>query len=75
MIKVEIIDENAKSFIKGRPKEIASEFEAICENLLEQGYFNANDLACMLALACSETSSEKVTCLSKQALNNLMKKL
>ena len=75
MIKVEIIDGNTKSIIKGRPKEIATEFETICENLLEQGYFNANDLACMLSLAYSEKSVEGVTCSSKQALNNLMKKL
>lgn len=39
MIKVEIINGKAKSLIKGRPKQIASEFETICENLLEQGYF------------------------------------
>lgn len=75
MIKVEIIDEKAISIIKGRPKEIASEFETICENLLEQGYFNANDLTCMLSLACSEKSVERVTCSSKQAINNLLKKL
>ena len=43
-----IIDGKAKSLIKGRPKEIASEFETVCENLLELGYFNVNDLACML---------------------------
>lgn len=75
MIKIKTINGQTKSHIKGRPKEIASEFETICENLLEQGYFNANDLTCMLALACSEKSIEQVTCSSKQALNNLLKKL
>lgn len=75
MIKIEISNGKAKSNIQGTPHDIAIEFETICENLLEQGYFKANDLACMLALACNETSSEKVICSSKQALNNLMKKL
>ena len=75
MIKVEFINGQTNSLIKGRPNEIASEFETICENLLEQGYFNANDLACMLVLACNEKSVERVTYSSKQALNNLLKKL
>lgn len=68
MIKVEIIDGKVDSFIKSRPKEIALEFETICENLLEQDYFNASDLACILALACSETSSEKSKMLIKTSI-------
>jgi hypothetical protein len=75
MIKIETINGQTKSLIEGRPHNIAIEFETLCENLLEQGYFNANDLACMLALACAETSSEKVPCSLKQALNDLVKKL
>lgn len=75
MIRVEIIDGKAKSIIKGRPDDIAIEFETICENLLEIGYFNANDLACMLALVCSETNQKITTRDSKQAMRNLMKKL
>lgn len=35
MIKVEKINGKVKWHIQGRPKEIASEFEKICENLLE----------------------------------------
>ena len=75
MIKVETIKGQTKSLIEGRPHNIAVEFETLCECLLEQGYFNANDLTSMLALACSETFSEKRTCSLKQKLNNLMKKL
>ena len=75
MIKVEIINGQTNSHIKGRPDDIAIEFETICENLLEQGYFNANDLTCMLAVACSEKSVERITWTSKQALINLLKKL
>lgn len=75
MIRIEISNGKAKSNIQGTPHDIATEFETLCENLLEQGYFNANDLTCMLALACSEKSVERITYTSKQALNNLMKKL
>lgn len=75
MIKVETIKGQTKSLIKGRPHDIAIEFETICENLLEQGYFNASDLACMLALACNEKSSKRIKCSSEEALENLIKKI
>lgn len=75
MIKVEISNGKAKSNIQGTPHDIATEFEILCENLLEQGYFNASDLACMLALACSEKSSKRIECSSEEALENLIKKI
>lgn len=75
MIKAETIKGQTKSLIEGRPHNIAVEFETLCECLLEQGYFNANDLACILALVCSETIQKIITRDSKQAMRNLMKKL
>lgn len=75
MIRIEISNGKTKSNIQGTPYDIAIEFETICENLLEQGYFNANDLACMLALACNEKSSKTIKCSSEEALENLIKKI
>lgn len=54
MIKIEYNGKGCKTSINGKPNVIATEFENLCECLLEQGFFNASDLASILAIACGE---------------------
>jgi hypothetical protein len=56
MIKIDYNGQGCKVRIIGKPDAIATEFEKLCECLLEQGFFNVSDLVSMLAIACSEKS-------------------
>lgn len=75
MIKIEYNGKSCKISINGKPDVIATEFENLCECLLEQGFFNASDLTSMLAIACGEKKVKMTQTNSRDALKNLLKKL
>lgn len=54
MIKIDYNGQDCKVRITGKTGVIATEFEKLCDCLLEQGFFNVTDLVTMLAIACSE---------------------
>lgn len=61
--------------IKGSRKKLSEELPQLLKALLDREVFESSDLACILALVCSETNQKIITRDSKQAMRNLMKKL
>ena len=77
MIKCYVImkTDERKIIIKGSRKNISEELAQLMKALLDRKVFESSDLACILALVCSETNQKRITRDSKQAMRNLMKKL
>lgn len=61
--------------ISGSRHNIFEELAQLMKELLEREIFESSDLACILTLVCSETNQKRITIDSKQAINNLLKKL
>ena len=61
MINIDYNGQGCKVSITGKPDAIAKEFEQLCKCLLEQGSFNVSDFVIMLAIACSENDTNKLT--------------
>lgn len=61
--------------ISGSRHKISEELAQILKVLMDREVFESSDLACILALVCSETNQKIITRDSKQAMRNLMKKL
>ena len=77
MIKcnVNIKTDDLEIVISGSRHNISEELAQLLKALREREVFESSDLACILALVCSETNQKRITKDSKQAMRNLMKKL
>lgn len=61
--------------ISGSRHNISEELAQLMKALLDRKVFESSDLACILALVCSETNQKIITRDSEQAMRNLLKKL